>query len=90
MLNKIVCRTKPLCHLSPFDVKPDALAALDLILGVSMCDSENPDQKPRILSVELEEMLICVDQGTHTNDSSLLPHHFHHILLFSSNTLSAS
>lgn len=38
-------------------VKPDGLA-LDVVLGVSICDSENPEQKPRILSVELEEMLI--------------------------------
>lgn len=40
-------------------VKPDGLA-VDVVLGVSICDSENPEQKPRILSVELEEMLICV------------------------------
>lgn len=38
-----------------------------------MCDSEKPSQKPKIVSVELKEMLICVDQGTHTSDDSLLP-----------------
>lgn len=42
-----------------FWMKLDGLS-LDVVLGVSVCDSENPQQKPRILSVELEEMLICM------------------------------
>lgn len=60
-------------------VKPDRLV-LDEVLGVCICDSENPRQKPRIPSVDLEEMLIYVDQETHTCDNSLLPNWSYPIL----------
>jgi len=70
------------CHLSLFfSMKPDGLALI-VVLGVSICDSENPEEKPRSLSVEFEEMLIFVDQETHTNYDSLLLHHSHPIPSF--------